>query len=91
VIVLNIVVTIGDVVVDGSVGQLFIPTLPIEGSNKTNYSTSVNKIVNLFKMLITYDTSSRFVKYSQTGLKWHAKGTFTYGHIRQVVAKHGFI
>jgi hypothetical protein len=29
----------------------------------------------LFKMLITYATSSRFVKYSQTGLKWHAKGT----------------
>jgi hypothetical protein len=45
----------------------------------------------LFKMLITYATSSRFVKYSQTGLKWHAKRTFTYGHIRQVVAKHGFI
>ena len=69
VIVLNIVVAIGDVVVDGSVGQLFIPTLPIEGSNKKLYSSSVNKIVNLFKMLITYATSSCFVKYSQTGLK----------------------
>lgn len=69
VIVLNILVTIGDVVVDGSVGQLFIPTLPIEGSNQKKYSTSVNKIVNLFKMLITYATSSCFAKYSQTGLK----------------------